>query len=171
MKKIIVMALVFAVFAIARDVLDISSYCNNGYSASNQYNVPQIADSSCYLNTVAVTPGLDMNILGLSYFFFDTNVDFPGSDLKLGNQSVPIRFVVFDDEANYNAVQALIQTAYATRAPVTIIFANPKLKKYEFSEFMLSKRKTEKKCYVAKDLNNDVVSINCPIQSILLGLN
>ena len=164
-----------AVLANANDVLNISTQCNNGSSGSNQYNQPKIGAASCYLTAVSVTPGFDLRLQNESCFFFDSGIKFPGSELNsslnLQNQSIPIRFVIFEDEKEYNSVQAIVQTAYATRTPVLVIFANPKIKLYELNTFMGSKRKTEKNCYIARDLNNAVTSINCPIQSIQLGAN
>jgi len=90
----------------------------------------------------------------------------------MNNKDVPIRFVVYEDEKDYNAIQAIVQTAYATRTAVSIIFENPNIEgnHYDYETF-LTKRKTESKCYVNEDLKGNIAFVNCPIQAIQLSSN
>ncbi|MBR6942963.1 MAG: hypothetical protein IKH55_07880 [Fibrobacter sp.] len=174
MKKILfTIMFVLAVFANADGLLDVNTYCNDGKNpVTNEYNQPGITDTSCVLVATKVNPGFDMPVPvsgGIPWFFFDsgTTINIPGYTKPVG-----IRFCVFSDEANYNAVQAIVQTAYATRAPVSIIFSNPTRtgKPYDLATFH-ARRANDKNCFKAEDLNGDIVSIVCPIESIQLGSN
>lgn len=168
MKKfLIAFMLFFAAFANAKDYLNVNSQCNDGMS-STTVNQLGMSPTSCSLIATKIAPGLDLHLQGegLSMFFFDSFVY-----VTLNNVDIPIRFVVFEDEKDYNAIQAIAQTAYATRTPVSVIFQNPMRAGglYDLATFN-TKRTTEKTCYKSV-VNGSIVSINCPIQSIQLNLN
>lgn len=161
--------IVFAVYAQANDLLDVQKNCNNGHSETGDYARPAIAETSCFLTTARIAPGFDIHQQtdNPTVFFFDSFVY-----IKMNNKDVPIRFVVYEDEKDYNTIQAIVQTAYATRAAVSIIFSNPKIEDnlYDYETF-LTKRKTDSKCYVNSDLEGNIAFVNCPIQSIQLSSN
>ena len=166
----ILIVMLITVFAHANDLLDVQKDCNNGHSKTGDYAQPAIAESSCILTAMRIAPGFDIpqkNDNRPTLFFFDTFVY-----MKLNDKDIPIRFLVYEDEKDYNTIQAIVQTAYATRANVSIIFANPNIADnlYEYETF-LTKRKTENKCFVNKDLKGNVAFINCKIQTIQLSSN
>jgi hypothetical protein len=175
-----VLVLFFAVFANADDVLDVKTQCNNGpissssstSSSSSANRVVGLADTSCYLIATTIRPGFDLPVEsdGPSSFYFDQNYSI---QLKNVKKPVPIRFVVYEDESNYNAVQAIVQTAYATKAPLSVIFANPTLrsKPYDLDTYLTKKRKKDKNCYTSEDVKEGVIALNCPILSIQLHSN
>ncbi len=127
-------------------------------------SAPGINQGDCRLETTRIMPGFDLNLqAGVTRFFFDTFFSFQ----KEGSTNpLPIRFVIWEDEKEYNAIQAIVQTAYATRAPLTIIFTNPNVKLWNFTDhYINTDRKTSKACYSTGDM------IYCPIKSIQLGSN
>lgn len=168
----ILLAMLFTVSAHASDflnVLDISQQCNNGHVITKIYAQPGISETSCVMNATRIAPGFDLYLQTdyPSFFFFDTFVY-----IKINNKDVPLRFVVYEDEKDYNAIQAIVQTAYAKHSAVSVIFANPMLpgNLYDFKSFF-ARRKTEKICYTNNDLNGEIAFVNCSIQAIQLSSN
>ena len=140
-------ATLFAVFVHANDLLDVQKQCNNGYLATDNYTRPRISEASCVLTATRDAPGFDIHKqTGKStlFFFFDSFVC-----AKKNNKDISIRFVVYENDKDYNAIQTIVQTAYATRVTIEIIFDNPAMTncRYDYVTF-LSKRKTESECYV-----------------------
>ena len=167
--SIILLATVFTVCVHANELLDVQKQCNDGYSATGNYAQSGISETSCVLTATRIAPGFDIHKQTdiPTLFFFDSFVY-----VKMNNKDIPIRFVVYEDEKDYNAIQAIVQTAYATRTAVSIIFENPNIEgnHYDYETF-LTKRKTESKCYVNEDLKGNIAFVNCPIQSIQLSSN
>lgn len=165
----VLIAMLFAMYAHANDLLDVQKQCNNGYTPTGNYAQPAISETSCVLTATRIAPGFDIHQQtdNPSLFFFDSFIY-----VKMNNKDVPIRFVVYEDEKDYNTIQAIVQTAYATRTAVSIIFENPNIEgnHYDYETF-LTKRKTESKCYVNEDLKGNIAFVNCPIQSIQLSSN
>lgn len=127
-------------------------------------SAPGINQGDCRLEATKIMPGFDLNLqAGVTRFFFDTFCSFQ----KEGTTNpLPIRFVVWEDEKEYNAIQAIVQTAYATRAPLTVIFKNPDVEYWDFSaDYVDTGRKSSKSCYSTGDM------FYCPIKSIQLGSN
>ena len=157
----------FVVFANANDLLEVSKQCNGALTGT--INRPEIPPASCSVTAKKIAPGFNVSLQGEgpSMFFFDVYVD-----VNLNNKNIPIRFIVFEDEKDYNAIQAIVQTAYAMRSLVSIILPNPtvSMKLYDLSVFNV-KRKTEKACYKSVALDGSIVAINCSIQSIQLSAN
>ena len=127
-------------------------------------SAPGINQGDCRLEATKIMPGFDLNLqAGVTRFFFDTFFSFQKEGTT---NSLPIRFVIWEDEKEYNAIQAIVQTAYATRAPLTVIFTNPNVKLLNFTDhYINTERKTSKACYSTGDM------IYCPIKSIQLGSN
>ena len=101
----------------------------------------------------------------LHFFFIDQNLK-----IRRNQQDIALRFVVYNDEVNYNAIQALAQTAYATRSKLTIVFENPNLELLTEAQFIVN-RGTTQKCFSISNLSGNIASINCPVQSIELDMN
>lgn len=166
--KIFAFIMAMVAFVYADELLDVTKNCNKGHSAEGEYVQPGISEASCVLSTSRIHPGFDLDFqkVGLpSRFFFDTFVN-----VKMNDKEIPIRFFVFEDEKEYNAIQALIQTAYATRSSVSVIFANPMLSEnlYDYETF-LTKRKKTKKCYTNNNIKGVISYVNCSIESIILN--
>ena len=61
----------------------------------------------------------------LIYYYF---IDFADIFFTIGNEhSVQLRYIINSNELNYNAIQALTQTAFATNASLSVIFKSPYL--------------------------------------------
>lgn len=185
MKKLLfVFIFIFAIFANA-EYLNTTTQCNNGPLSSNSasssssstssasgYNQSGIPPASCVLATTHIAPGfgLSATVNDPSFFYFDSGylVNLSG----IGN-GIRIRFVVYEDEKDYNAIQALVQTGYATRAPVHVIFENPTVSVIDYATYKALKKTGNqgKTCYTVSDLNNQVSVLNCPIQAISLDAN
>lgn len=172
--KTIYFVLMLAVFANAQDIINPERSCNDGkkHLYTNQsgtqemrYNLPNIPETSCVITVEHISPGHNNAPTGTTIFFFDHELK-----IKKDQKDVSIRFVVYNDDVNYNALQALVQTAYAMRSKMTVIFENPTLELLTENEFY-SKRKTTQKCYAVNNLSDEIASINCPIQSIGLERN
>lgn len=165
MKRIILFLLLLAFFADARDFLN-QFNCNDGIKRDYDNNGiprhrnPGIPETSCFIETGAISIGANFMIGGYSSFFLDQEIYFK---TNANAPEYPIRFVVYSDEKNYNMVQALVQTAYATRARVELIFVNPKYKILSTDSHL-----SDQTCFSNNDSSGKMVSINCPIQSIRL---
>ena len=185
MMKPRTLAIVFflAMWAGAEDVLDAGTFCNDGkmheYAKADgtkeiRYNLPAIPDTSCYLVATEVKPGINISPAGVSLFFFDQNFSFSLNVKENGvvkKKTLPMRFVIFEDEKDYNAIQAIVQTAYASRGSLSLIFTNPGVKTYDFSTYIQSKRKKESWCYTTTDASGNVIQLQCPVQSVQLFPN
>lgn len=156
MKKIMMFVFVFAYCAFAEKILD-QTACNMG---SSQNSNPGIPAESCSITSFKIAPGTNTSLNGSSMFFFDQDVT---ANLVINGiqKNLPIRFVVYSDEKDYNTVQVLIQTAFASRSSLSVIFVNPLYKLLQ-SDSHLSNRA----CYINKDRDGNVININCPIQAI-----
>ena len=152
-----------AVFANAQGtglnhLLDVNSKCSSTSSV-----LPGIEVGECRLDVSKMAPGFELHLQdGRTRFFFES---FYSIKMNVNdNSGLPIRFVVWEDEKEYNAIQAIVQTAYATRAPLSIVFDNPKKSVYNLDEYYITTtRKREKTCYLKDNI------IYCPIKSIQLG--
>lgn len=156
MKKIMVFVIVFACCSFAQRVLD-ESACNMGNSENSNLAIPP---ESCSITSFKIHPGTNTPLNGSSMFFFDQDVT--ANIMINGTQkNLPIRFVVYSDEKDYNTVQVLIQTAFASRSGLSVIFVNPSYKLLQSDNHLNSQA-----CYLNKDRGGNVVSLNCPIQAI-----
>ena len=167
MKKSIFTLLIamMAVFANAQQDADgliplAQASCNFGPGST--LNVQGIPDTSCSIMVTNIGPGFEVPLPndGSVQFFFDS-----GYKVNLsGNQKKMIRFNVFENEKEYKGIQALVQTAYATRAPLYVIFVNPLYTNYPFANIG-SKRSSSQACY------DTGLYYYCPVQAIQLGSN
>lgn len=169
MKTIfLTLAFFLTISANAYEFFDTKTQCNT----SSEINQPNIPKKSCRMHVVRTAPGFNFanSSDDPSFFFFDSNYSI---SLDKNSDPLPIRFIVLDDEKNYNAIQAIVQTAYATRAPLSINFANPTTDILDEDSFMNSKKSgtLEKRCYKVANLKGKTILIHCPIQSIQLGSN
>lgn len=162
------LAFLLTVCANANQLFDANSDCNT----SSIINLPDVPKNSCRMLVSRTAPGFNFadSANALSLFFFDSNYSI---SLNKNSELIPIRFVVFEDETNYNAVQAFVQTAYATRAPLLINFSNPSTNLLDEISFINSRKSgnIEKRCYKVLNSNGKTALIHCPIQSIQLGSN
>ncbi len=162
------LAFLLTVCANANQLFDANSDCNT----SSIINQPDVPKNSCRMLVSRTAPGFNLanSANALSLFFFNSNYSI---SLDKNSGLLPIRFVVFEDERDYNAIQAIVQTAYATRAPLSINFSNPTVDILDEDSFMNSKKsgKIEKRCYKVLNSNGKTALIHCPIQSIQLGSN
>lgn len=156
MKKIMVFVIVLAYFAFAQRVLD-QAACNMGNSQNSNMGIPA---ESCSITSFKISPGTNTSLNGSSMFFFDQDVTV-NLVVNGAQKNLPIRFVVYSDEKDYNTVQVLIQTAFASRSSLNVIFVNPFYKILQSDNHLNSQT-----CYVNKDRGGNAVSINCPIQAI-----
>ena len=172
--KTIYLALVLAVLANAQDIINPDKSCNDGqqHQYTNQsgtqetrYNLPNIPKTSCVISAEHFAPGHNNAPTGSTFFFIDQNLK-----IRRNQQDIALRFVVYNDEVNYNAIQALAQTAYATRSKLTIVFENPNLELLTEAQFIANRRTTQK-CFSISNLSGNIASINCPVQSIELDMN
>ena len=76
-----------------------------------------------------------------------------------------IRFDVKAGEAEYNGIQAVIQTAYATRAPVSILFENPLHHSYSPSDVDAATKRQSGLCA------DNGSYFYCPVFAFQLGYN
>ena len=183
MKKLLfVFIFIFAIFANA-EILNTATQCNNGSFSSNSasssssstssasgYNLPEIPSASCALAATHIAPGFDLSATASNPSDFDSGylVNLSG----IGN-GIRIRFVVYEDEREYNAIQALVQTAYATRAPIHVVFENPTVNVLDYATYVNLRKigNQGKTCYTVPDLNNQVKVLYCPIKGINLEKN
>lgn len=95
-------------------------YCNNG--VTDVYGIPE---NSCHAYSDNYTFGLIQATDGSSSYYF---VDFNDITFTIGTEeNVVIRYMIFSNEANFNGIQAITQTAFATNSKLHIIFKNPEL--------------------------------------------
>lgn len=146
----------------------------SGAQGTSEFSVLNVAEqcslaagveqNDCRLKTSKIMPGFDLNLQnGATRFFFDS---FFSIQVNGSSNPLPIRFVIWEDEKEYNAIQAIVQTAYATRTTLSIIFVNPHHETYVFSDdYVNTIRKTSKACYSAGGM------FYCPIKSIQLDPN
>lgn len=156
MKKIMVIVIVLVYFAFAQRVLN-QAACNMGNSQNSNMGIPA---ESCSITSFKISPGTNTSLNGSSMFFFDQDVTV---NLMINGtqKNLPIRFVVYSDEKDYNTVQVLIQTAFASRSSLSVVFVNPLYKLLQSDSHLNSQA-----CYVNKDRGGEVVSLHCPIQAI-----
>lgn len=161
---LLVMCTLLTVVANAQSPIGFTIIDKNTQCSSSQSNIPGIELGDCRLEATKIMPGFDLNLqAGSTRFFFDSFFSFPKNGTSI---SLPIRFVIWEDEKEYNAIQAIVQTAYATRAPLTVIFKNPDVEYWDFSaNYVDTGRKSSKSCYSTGDM------FYCPIKSIQLGSN
>ena len=198
MKKIFSLLFVLVTIVHAYDAFDTSTQCNDGMlgvtsssssknsssssqntsssssskksSSSSGYNQPEIPPASCSMLATRIAPGFNLSGTASdpSLFFFDTFYY-----IKINNKDLRVRFVIYDDEKDFNSIQAIVQTAYATRAPLSINFPNPMLNVLDYNSYINFKKSGQPKyvCYTVSDLTGLATSLLCPIQSIQLGTN
>lgn len=160
----LVMCTLLTVVANAQSPTGFTIIDKNTQCSSLQSIIPGIEKGDCRIEATRIMPGFDLNLqAGTTRFFFDSFFSFPKNGTSI---SLPIRFVIWEDEKEYNAIQAIVQTAYATRAPLTVIFKNPDVEFWDFSaDYVDTERKSSKSCYSTGDM------FYCPIKSIQLGSN
>jgi hypothetical protein len=104
-------------------VYDAANYCNHGSVDASNPRTSGLLATHCVISFNKLTVGFNPTN---HQFFFDTDykvkvgVDQNGQDVFR-----QIRFDVLAGEAEYNGIQAAIQTAYAMRSTVHVIFENP----------------------------------------------
>ena len=95
-------------------------YCNDGSS-----NIEGISETSCVATSSNFTFGLLQAANGTANYYF---VDFADITFTIGSEkNVVLRYIIHSNEPNFNAIQALTQTAFATNARLSVIFRNPGL--------------------------------------------
>ncbi len=184
MKRMFYIMFLFVICAQANEIFDLESQCNKGElglksssskkasssSSAAGYNHSEIPSASCSMLVTKLAPGFNFSEKAgdRSQFYFDTFYD-----VVLNGVTLRVRFFVCDDEKDYNAIQAVVQTAYATRTTLSINFVNPQVNVLNFDEYENLKNKGTlvKTCYFAHDLTQAATTLYCPIQSIQLGYN
>ena len=167
MKKVLLVIIVFAIFANAQIMLE-SINCNK---ATNP-------EKSCQLGFSRFSFGQNFGTGGTNMFFFDVSglsisknvlpnaVNVPPNQ---GSPTLPIRFFILSSEAGYNSAMSLIHTAYASRASLSVIFMNPLDGLFKDEQSFVANYPTQR-CYVNR-INNEPISILCPIMAITLEEN
>lgn len=113
-KNIIFIALAFSVS------YSLELHCNDGNS-----DTIGIPITSCHAYSENYTFGLILSTDGTPGYYF---VDFNDITFTIDSEeNVLIRYIIYSNEVNYNSVQAITQTAFATNSRLHIIFRNPKL--------------------------------------------
>lgn len=162
MKKIIILISLVVCFACAEGLVRADGTavgnCNSPSDDSNK-GVP---GTSCNFVAKTITPGLNAAFAGESAFFFDADVYAP-MIVDGKSKLIPLRFFSYENDKTYNTIQALVQTAYATRASMNVIFLNP-----FYTLLESDKHVSSESCYKNKDRAGNFVSINCRVQAIQL---
>ena len=115
MKNIIFFIFVFLGTSLAGEF-----YCNDG--KTDKYGIPE---TSCKAISSNFNFGLLQSVDGHTNYYF---IDFADIFFTIGNEhSVQLRYIINSNELNYNAIQALTQTAFATNASLSVIFKSPYL--------------------------------------------
>lgn len=115
MKKIMLF-----LFLVASLTYSAGFYCNDGVT-----DVYAIGKTACHAYTENFTFGLIQSIDGSPSYYF---VDFNDVLFTIGSeQNVAVRLIVYSNESDFNSIQAITQTAYATNSMLHIIFRNPEL--------------------------------------------
>lgn len=145
LKLLIILAIVH--FSFAQETANI---CN-----ANNFD----ATATIPLNDCEMT-GLKDYFFGLQkdVFFIHTNISIPYK-----SKSYKLRFFVTKDASNYNAMMAIVQTAYASRSKLNVIYPNPSV----ISVIDLSAHKFDNdKCGFNNDGLGNPAHLYCPIESI-----
>lgn len=111
--------------------------------------------TSCYLKSLSYSIGMDRG-----YFFIDT-----GYDVNYKGHIYRLRLGVTSSSDYYNDFQAIVQTAYATRSTITIIYPNSDVTSVGNGNYGL----TDSECRVNTDNKGKPANMYCPIQSITLS--
>lgn len=125
--------------------------CNQNNSAGS----PGVPLTSCYYTFSNFSIGL-----GAKTFFIDT-----GYDVTYKGGKYRLRFGVPSTSAFFNEFQAIIQTAYATKSEVSVIFPNYDVTTVGDAIYGIS----ETECRTNVDNNKNSANMYCPIQSISLN--
>lgn len=115
MKRGLLLFLAFTSMSFAGELL-----CNDG--TTDNYGAPV---TSCIASSSNFTFGLTQEADGSAYYYF---VDFHDVLLTIDSEeNVPLRLIVYSSEPNFNSIQALTQTAFATNSKLQVIFKSPAL--------------------------------------------
>lgn len=144
-------------------VYDATNYCNHGTVDATNPHTSGLYATHCVISFNKLTLGFNPSN---HQFFFDTDykvkvgVDQNGQDVFR-----QIRFDVFAGEAEYNGIQAVIHTAYAMRAPVSVIFENPLHHSYSPSDVDAATKRQSGLCA------DNGSYFYCPVFAFQLGFN
>jgi hypothetical protein len=112
--------LLLSLFFVCSISYAVEIHCNNGNS--DAFGIP---NDACHAYSDNYTFGLIQPPDGSPSYYF---VDFHDVTFTIGSEeNVLIRYLIFSNEAIFNGVQAITQTAYATNSRLHIIFKNPEL--------------------------------------------
>lgn len=115
MNKILVLCFFVCSWSMAAEL-----YCNDG--STDAYGIPE---TSCHVYTSDFTFGLIQATDGTVVYYY---VDFNDVRFTIGSEeNVVLRYIVYSNESNFNSVQAITQTAFATNSKMHVIFKNPEL--------------------------------------------
>lgn len=118
-------------------------------------------------DATATIPLNDCEMKGLKDYFFglQNDVFFIHTNISVTykSKSYKLRFFVTRDAVTYNAVMAIVQTAYASRSKLNVIYPNPDVT----SVVNLNAHKFDKdKCGFNNDGLGNPAHLYCPIESI-----
>ncbi|MCF0215763.1 MAG: hypothetical protein HUK21_04760 [Fibrobacteraceae bacterium] len=131
------------------------TFAQTGCNTKKSENVAGIANTSCIVSTNILSIGMSIDASG-AIFFMDQDA------VKYGDR--PIRFYVHSSDFTYKELQAILQTAYATRSSVGIIYANPSEGGAGLAKDSSLTNVTTQQCRIIDALS----ALYCPIQSIAL---
>lgn len=129
----------FAVNAFADDFPSIK--CNT----KDKVEVDGIPDTSCWVTSASFSVSMDVNEGDVSVF----SLQVYDVQLKVDGKEKYVRLTIGSDQPRFNEIQALMQTAYATRSVIAAIFPNPNIENTS--------------CFINGDL------VYCPIQALMLS--
>ena len=126
--------------------------CNSNDSKGSA-GIPQ---TSCFCSLSTFSLGMNQG-----YFFIDT-----GYDVSYNGGTYRLRVGVTSNSSYYNDFQAIVQTAYATRSVISLIYPNFALMPVKNASY---DGLSDLECRINTDNNGAPANMYCPIQAITLS--
>lgn len=127
------------------------SYADGGCSRAGQN--PGIPTKSCYEILSSFHIGIQTED---GMFFINTN-----KDIQYNNKTYKLRFFIKATNSSYNQIQALVQTGYATRSRIEVIYPD-----YAVTTVTNATALDNVNCGTNTDNAGNAAYMYCPIQAL-----
>ncbi len=135
----------------------ICSYAEGNCYGTSPGQTTGIPSQSCYERLASYHIGLQVSD---GMFYIDS-----GLDIQFNNKTYRLRFFITSTSNTYNQVQALVQTGYATRRKIEIIYPN-------YAITTVTNANTTAlnniNCSTNSDALGNPANMYCPIQALLI---